>query len=73
MDVIVLLSNVFCNTIIFVEISENVGYVCVCVFFILFFIYLSLFNYLGTNSIDVVGQENKIESAFLYIQMEYCP
>ena len=41
------------------EISENVGYV--------FFLFLSLFSYLGTNSIDVVGQENKIESTFLYI------
>ena len=66
MDVIVLLSNVFCNTIIFVEISENVGYV-------FFFFFLSLFGYLGTNSIEVVGQKNKIESTFLYIQMEYCP
>ena len=59
MDVIVLLSNFFCNTIVFVEISENAGYV--------FFLFLSLFSYLGTNSIDVVGQENKIESTFLYI------
>ena len=44
------------------EISENAGYV--------FFLFLSLFSYLGTNSIDVVGQENKIESTN---QMEYCP
>lgn len=33
----------------------------------------STFSYLGTNSVDAVGQENKIESTFLYIQMEYCP
>ncbi|KAM4106014.1 hypothetical protein ACB094_04G035100 [Castanea mollissima] len=33
----------------------------------------STFSYLGTNSIDAVGQENKIESTYLYIQMEYCP
>ncbi|KAK4566733.1 hypothetical protein RGQ29_002837 [Quercus rubra] len=33
----------------------------------------STFSYVGTNSVDAVGQENKIESTFLYIQMEYCP
>ena len=77
MDVILLLSNFFfCNTIVFVEISENAGYVFFffSFFFFYFFIFfLSIFSYLGTNSIDVVGQENKIESTFLYIQMEYCP
>ena len=47
------------------EIKENDCYA--------FFSFLSLFSYFGTNSIDAVGQENKIESTFLYIQMEYCP
>ncbi|XP_030527884.1 eIF-2-alpha kinase GCN2 isoform X3 [Rhodamnia argentea] len=27
----------------------------------------------NTSSIDVCGQDNKLESTYLYIQMEYCP
>ena len=33
----------------------------------------SSLSYVGTNSIDALGQENKLESTYLYIQMEYCP
>ncbi|XP_043817826.1 eIF-2-alpha kinase GCN2 isoform X3 [Manihot esculenta] len=32
----------------------------------------STFSYRGANSADV-GQDNKLESTYLYIQMEYCP
>ncbi|XP_059632903.1 eIF-2-alpha kinase GCN2 isoform X3 [Cornus florida] len=33
----------------------------------------SNFSYKGASSADITGQENKIESTYLYIQMEYCP
>ncbi|XP_042985524.1 eIF-2-alpha kinase GCN2 isoform X3 [Carya illinoinensis] len=33
----------------------------------------SSFSYLGTSSVDALGHENKLESTYLYIQMEYCP
>ncbi|CAK7322614.1 unnamed protein product [Dovyalis caffra] len=32
----------------------------------------STFSYKGASSVDV-GQENKLESTYLYIQMEFCP
>lgn len=31
------------------------------------------FSFKGTNSADALGNENKLESTYLYIQMEYCP
>ncbi|CAL8993989.1 unnamed protein product [Prunus brigantina] len=33
----------------------------------------STFSFKGTNSADALGHENKLESTYLYIQMEYCP
>ncbi|XP_062173288.1 eIF-2-alpha kinase GCN2 isoform X4 [Alnus glutinosa] len=33
----------------------------------------SSFSHLATSSIDAFGHENKLESTYLYIQMEYCP
>ncbi|GLT96767.1 hypothetical protein SLE2022_143670 [Rubroshorea leprosula] len=33
----------------------------------------SIFSYTGAGSTDIPGQENKLESTYLYIQMEYCP
>ena len=33
----------------------------------------SSFSYMGASSIDVNVHENKVESTYLYIQMEYCP
>ncbi|KAI3470117.1 hypothetical protein Pfo_026780 [Paulownia fortunei] len=33
----------------------------------------SSFSYKDTSSSDQFGQENKLESTYLYIQMEYCP
>ncbi|GAV69857.1 Pkinase domain-containing protein/RWD domain-containing protein/HGTP_anticodon2 domain-containing protein/tRNA-synt_His domain-containing protein [Cephalotus follicularis] len=33
----------------------------------------STFSYKGASSADDPGQENKLESTFLYIQMEFCP
>lgn len=33
----------------------------------------STFSYKGASSVDVVGHDNKLESTYLYIQMEYCP
>lgn len=32
----------------------------------------STFSHMGATSADV-GQQNKLESTYLYIQMEYCP
>ncbi|XP_006478695.2 eIF-2-alpha kinase GCN2 isoform X1 [Citrus sinensis] len=33
----------------------------------------STFSNRAASSADVIGQENKLESTYLYIQMEYCP
>ncbi|GLT53273.1 hypothetical protein SLA2020_265560 [Shorea laevis] len=33
----------------------------------------SSFSHLATSSVDALGHENKLESTYLYIQMEYCP
>lgn len=33
----------------------------------------STFSFKGTSSADDLGNENKLESTYLYIQMEYCP
>nr|XP_011457263.1 PREDICTED: probable serine/threonine-protein kinase GCN2 isoform X1 [Fragaria vesca subsp. vesca] len=33
----------------------------------------STFSFKGTSSADDIGNENKLESTYLYIQMEYCP
>ncbi|TXG72832.1 hypothetical protein EZV62_001411 [Acer yangbiense] len=33
----------------------------------------SAFSYIAAGSADVPGQDNKLESTYLYIQMEYCP
>ncbi|XP_024030685.1 eIF-2-alpha kinase GCN2 isoform X2 [Morus notabilis] len=33
----------------------------------------SNFSFTGTSSADTIGQDNKLESTYLYIQMEYCP
>ncbi|KAK9288122.1 hypothetical protein L1049_016570 [Liquidambar formosana] len=33
----------------------------------------SSFSYRGASSADVSGHDNKIESTYLYIQMEFCP
>ena len=33
----------------------------------------SSFSYKGASSADVNVHENKLESTYLYIQMEYCP
>ena len=33
----------------------------------------STFSYKGASSAEVTGQENDLESTYLYIQMEYCP
>nr|XP_048333144.1 eIF-2-alpha kinase GCN2 isoform X2 [Ziziphus jujuba var. spinosa] len=33
----------------------------------------STFSLMGTSSADAFGQENKLDSTYLYIQMEYCP
>ncbi|CAM8887312.1 unnamed protein product [Rhodiola kirilowii] len=31
------------------------------------------FSFRGSNSADVIGHDEKLESTYLYIQMEYCP
>ncbi|KAK2982572.1 hypothetical protein RJ640_001292, partial [Escallonia rubra] len=33
----------------------------------------STFSYKDSSSADLSGHENKLESTYLYIQMEYCP
>ncbi|CAK9178671.1 unnamed protein product [Ilex paraguariensis] len=33
----------------------------------------SSFSYKDASSADIIGQESKLESTYLYIQMEYCP
>lgn len=33
----------------------------------------STFSYKGVNASDTLDHENKLESTYLYIQMEYCP
>lgn len=33
----------------------------------------STFSYKGASATDTLDHENKLESTYLYIQMEYCP
>ncbi|KAL5537327.1 hypothetical protein UlMin_046354, partial [Ulmus minor] len=33
----------------------------------------SSFSFIGTSSANALGQDNKLDSTYLYIQMEYCP